>query len=103
MAGDHAATRVCRQLRADNCLTAWKAQNPVLTRSLGWRIVDSNPARQATSDSRFDQIGCKEGERNRQFDLADAAVFARGDLPDISDDAGGNFIEPSPTTVDGCD
>jgi len=41
--------------------------------------------------------------RDRHVDLADAAVFARGDLPDISDDAGGNFIEPSPTTVDGCD
>jgi hypothetical protein len=102
MAGDHAATRVCRQLRA----AAWKAQHPVLTRPLGWRIVESgnsNPARQATSDSRFDQIGCKEGERNRHVDFADAAVFAGGDLPDISDDAGGNFIEPSPTTVDGCD
>jgi hypothetical protein len=36
------------------------------------------------------------GERNRHVDLAGAAVFARGDLPDISDDAGSSFIEDGP-------
>jgi hypothetical protein len=52
-----------------------EGQHPVLTRPLGLRIV---------------------GERNRHVDLAGAAVFARGDLPDISDDAGSSFIENGP-------
>jgi hypothetical protein len=38
--------------------------------------------------------------RDRHVGLAEAAVFARGDLPDIGDDASSNFIEPSPTTDD---
>ena len=53
-----------------------KGQHPVLTRPLGLCIVQS--------------------EQNRRADLAGAAVFARGDLPDISDDAGSNFIENGP-------
>ena len=80
-----------------------KAEDPVLTRPLDRAIAetgDADPARQATFDRRFDQIGCQKGKRDRHVDLADAAFLARGDLFDISHGAGDDFIEPGPTTGD---
>src|SRR6266699_1860382 len=72
----------------------------------GRRIAEtgnSNSARQTTFDSRLDQIGCEEGERDRHVDFADTALLARGDLFDICCSASGDFIEPAPTAVNSGD
>jgi hypothetical protein len=69
----------------------WKTEHLVLARPPGRDIAEtgnSNPARQATFDGCFDQIGCQKGERDRHVDLADAAFLARGNLFDISHGAG---------------
>ena len=57
------------------------------------------PARQATFNGRFDQIGREKGELNRHDDLADTAALSRGDLFHIGD-AGDDFIEPALATGD---
>jgi hypothetical protein len=52
-------------------LRAWKSEHPVLTRPLGRSIAETgntNPARQAAFDGRFDQTGCEEGERDRHVE-----------------------------------
>ena len=75
----------------------------------GWfgrRIAEtgnSNSARQTTFDSRLDQIGCEEGERDRHVDFADTALLARGDLFGICCSASDDFIEPTPTAVNSGD
>jgi hypothetical protein len=75
----------------------------------GWfgrRIAEtgnSNSARQTTFDSRLDQIGCEEGERDRHVDFADTALLARGDLFGICCSASDDFIEPAPTAVNSGD
>jgi hypothetical protein len=98
-----ATEEVCVGMLANADLRIWKAECPVLTRPLGRGIAEtsnSNPARQATFDGGFNQIGCEKGERDRHVDLADGAFFAPGDLLDISHLAGSDFIEPAPTTGD---
>jgi hypothetical protein len=52
----------------------WKTEHLVLARPPGRDIAEtgnSNPARQATFDGHFDQIGCQKGERDRHVDIAD--------------------------------
>src|SRR5258708_31181534 len=48
-------------------------------------------------------MGREKGERDRHVDLADAALFACGDLLDIGHGAGNDFVEPAPGAGDGRD
>ena len=54
-----------------------KAEYPVLPRPLRRQIGEArNPhaVRESAVDSRFDEIGCEKGERDRHIHFADAAA-----------------------------
>ena len=63
-----------------------KAKRSVLLRPFDRQIAqagNSYSAWQPAMNGSFDEIGCKEGKRNRHVDLADAAVFSCSDRLDI--------------------
>jgi hypothetical protein len=52
----------------------------VLARPFGWQIAkadDAHSVRQPTFNSGFDEMWCKEGERDHHIDLSYAAAFSR--------------------------
>jgi hypothetical protein len=83
-----------------------KAEHLVLPRPLGRRVgkaSNTHAVRQSSVDRRFDEIGCKEGKRDRHVHLADAAAFSFGDTFPGCRCASDKFIKPTTSAGDRCD
>ena len=75
-----------------------KAEYPVLPRPLRRQIGEArNPhaVRESAVNSRFDEIGCEKGERDRHIHFADAAALAFRDALCSCSCVRGKFLEPT--------
>ena len=75
-----------------------KVEYPVLPRPLRRQIGEArNPhaVRESAVNSRFDEIGCEKGERDRHIHFADAAALAFCDALRSCSCVRGKFLEPT--------
>ena len=72
----------------------------------GWRIaepLDTNAARQATFNGRFDKVGREEGKRDGHIDLPNTALLADADSLDSRHPTVDHVVEPLAAFGDGAD
>ena len=83
-----------------------KAEHLALPGPFGWQVGEANNAhavRKSPIDGCFDEIGCKEGKRDRHVYLADAAALSFGDAFRACRCIGDKFIKPTASAGNRCD
>ena len=77
---------------------------PALLDPVGRQInktSDAHAARQTTIDRRLDNVGGEKRQRNRHRRRTLATLFAHGELLNVGDAAGDDFLKPSAAIGDG--